>query len=88
MTHANAPLTAEGRRRLVQRCRIRPIAHGRVAALEVWNRHYNYHRPYGAERTSSPRSSDSTHGAPVGHEPAPRDVSSLGLAPRRAAESH
>lgn len=27
MTHANAPLTVEGRRRLVQRCRTRPIAH-------------------------------------------------------------
>jgi hypothetical protein len=27
MTHHNAPLTVEGRRRLVQRCRDRPIAH-------------------------------------------------------------
>lgn len=25
--HRNAPLTIEGRRRLVQRCRVRPIAH-------------------------------------------------------------
>jgi transposase len=27
MTHRNAPLTAQGRRRLVERCRTRPIAH-------------------------------------------------------------
>ncbi|MET8231201.1 leucine zipper domain-containing protein [Micromonospora sp. NPDC005298] len=27
MTHANAPLRVEGRRRLVERCRARPIAH-------------------------------------------------------------
>lgn len=27
MTHKNAPLSIEGRRRLVQRCRTRPIAH-------------------------------------------------------------
>lgn len=27
MTHANAPLSIEGRRRLIERCRNRPIAH-------------------------------------------------------------
>lgn len=27
MTHANAPLSVEGRRRLVERCHNRPIAH-------------------------------------------------------------
>jgi hypothetical protein len=27
MTHGNAPLSVEGRRRLVVRCQIRPIAH-------------------------------------------------------------
>lgn len=27
MTHANAPLSAEGRRRLIERCKTRPIAH-------------------------------------------------------------
>jgi len=27
MTHLNAPLSIEGRRRLVQRCQVRPIAH-------------------------------------------------------------
>ncbi|WP_420111252.1 leucine zipper domain-containing protein [Pseudactinotalea sp.] len=27
MTHRNSPPTPEGRRRLVERCRIRPIAH-------------------------------------------------------------
>lgn len=27
VTHANAPLTVEGRRRLIERCRTRPIAH-------------------------------------------------------------
>lgn len=30
MTHANVPLSAEGRRRLIERCKTRPIA--RVAA--------------------------------------------------------
>jgi hypothetical protein len=33
VTHANAPLNIEGRRRLVERCRTRPIAHvGRGSA--------------------------------------------------------
>ena len=27
MTHRNAPLTVEGRRRLIERCQSRPIAH-------------------------------------------------------------
>lgn len=27
MTHANSPLTVEGRRRLIERCRTRPLAH-------------------------------------------------------------
>jgi leucine-zipper of insertion element IS481 len=27
MTHRNAPLTPEGRRRLIERCRTRPVAH-------------------------------------------------------------
>lgn len=27
MSHRNAPLSVEGRRRLVERCRTRPIAH-------------------------------------------------------------
>lgn len=27
MSHANAPLSIEGRRRLVERCKTRPIAH-------------------------------------------------------------
>src|SRR4051812_15294899 len=33
VTHANAPLSIEGRRRLVERCKTRPIAH--VAAEMV-----------------------------------------------------
>ena len=36
MTHTNAPLSIEGRRRHVERCRTRPIAH--VAAEMVISR--------------------------------------------------
>ncbi|MDQ0791641.1 transposase [Streptomyces sp. B1I3] len=47
MTHANAPLTIEGRRRLVERCRTRPIAHVAAEAgvsgscLSTWKNRYD-----------------------------------------------
>ena len=62
MTHRNAPLTVEGRRRLVERCRTRPIAH--VAAemgisrqcASTW---VNRYRKYGdlglQDRSSAPK---------------------------------
>ncbi|WDV49646.1 leucine zipper domain-containing protein [Streptomyces coeruleorubidus] len=51
MTHANSPLSIEGRRRLVERCRTRPIAH--VAAEMGISRScapkwVNRYRRYGA----------------------------------------
>nr|WP_236041548.1 leucine zipper domain-containing protein [Streptomyces sp. Y2F8-2] len=49
MTHANAPLSAEGRRRLIERCMIGPIAHvaaergiSRATASKWVNRHRRY----------------------------------------------
>lgn len=49
MTHANAPLTPEGRKRLVERCRTRPIAHvaaemgvSRATASKWVNRYYQF----------------------------------------------
>ena len=62
MTHRNAPLTVEGRRRLIERCQSRPIAH--VAAemgisrqcASTW---VNRHRKYGdlglQDRSSAPK---------------------------------
>ena len=35
--------------------------HERAAALEVWNRHYNYHRPHGAHGGQPPASATPTH---------------------------
>lgn len=64
MRHANAPLNIEGRRRLVERCRTRPIA--RVAAeagvsracLSAWRNRYDTHGELGLQdRPSVPRSS-------------------------------
>lgn len=61
MRHANAPLTVEGRRRLVERCRTRPIAHVAAemgisrACASKW---VNRYRRYGAigllDRSSTP----------------------------------
>ena len=50
MLHRNAPLSVEGRRRLVQRCQSRPIAH--VAAemgisRQCASKWVNRHREYG-----------------------------------------
>lgn len=49
MTHANAPLSVEGRRRLVERCRTRPIAHvaaemgiSRACASKWVHRYHRY----------------------------------------------
>ena len=62
MTHRNAPLTVEGRRRLIERCQSRPIAH--VAAemgisrqcASTW---VNRYRKYGdlglQDRSSAPK---------------------------------
>ncbi len=64
MTHANAPLTIEGRRRLVERCRTRPIAHVAAeagvsrACLSKWKNRYDTHGEAGLhDRPSAPRSS-------------------------------
>ncbi len=65
MTHANAPLTVQGRRRLVARCEYRPIAH--VAAemgisMACAGKWVNRHRGYGdlglQDRSSTPRHHD------------------------------
>ncbi|MFI2430067.1 helix-turn-helix domain-containing protein, partial [Streptomyces sp. NPDC018955] len=50
MTHRNAPLTVEGRRRLIERCHDRPIAH--VAAemgisRQCASKWVNRYRKYG-----------------------------------------
>lgn len=49
MLHRNAPLSVEGRRRLIERCRSRPIAHvaaemgiSRRCASKWFNRHRQY----------------------------------------------
>ncbi|NKY54559.1 IS481 family transposase, partial [Nocardia vermiculata] len=61
MTHRNAPLSVEGRRRLIRRCQARPIAH--VAAemgisRQCASKWVNRHRQYGElglmDRSSSP----------------------------------
>ncbi|MFC9845135.1 IS481 family transposase [Streptomyces sp. NPDC060223] len=64
MTHANAPLNIEGRRRLVERCRTRPIAHVAAeagvsrACLSKWKNRYDTHGELGLQdRPSVPRSS-------------------------------
>jgi hypothetical protein len=64
MSHGNAPLSVEGRRRLVERCRRRPIAH--VAAemgISRWcaSKWVNRYRRFGElgllDRPSTPHSS-------------------------------
>lgn len=62
MTHANAPLSIEGRRRLVERCKTRPIAHvaaemgiSRACALK-WVNRYRRHGELGLhDLPSTPR---------------------------------
>lgn len=60
-THANAPLSVEGRRRLVQRCQTRPIAHVAAkmgisrATASKWVNRYRRHGEAGLEdHTSRP----------------------------------
>lgn len=64
MIHANAPLNIEGRRRLVERCRGRPIAHVAAeagvsrACLSKWKNRYDTHGEAGLrDRSSVPRCS-------------------------------
>lgn len=61
MTLANAPLNIEGRRRLVERCRSRPIAHVAAEAgvsrtcLSKWKNRYDTHGERGLLDRSSVR---------------------------------
>lgn len=61
MTHANAPLSVEGRRRLIERCRTRPIAHVAAemgisrATASKWVNRYRHHGELGLhDRSSTP----------------------------------
>jgi transposase len=61
VTHTNAPLTVEGRRRLVDRCRTRPIAHvaaemgiSRATASKWVNRYRHYGELGLLDRASTP----------------------------------
>ncbi|WP_426168225.1 IS481 family transposase [Microbacterium sp. DWRC1-3] len=61
MTHANAPLTIEGRRRLVKRCQTRPIAHvasemgiSRATASKWVNRYRQFGELGLQDRSSTP----------------------------------
>jgi transposase len=61
-THANAPLSIEGRRRLVERCQSRPIAHVAAemgisrACASKWVNRYRRHGELGLhDRSSTPR---------------------------------
>ncbi|WP_431791823.1 IS481 family transposase [Kocuria palustris] len=61
MTHKNAPLTPEGRKRLIQRCRTRPIAHvaaemriSRATASKWVNRYRCYGHLGLLDRASTP----------------------------------
>jgi transposase InsO family protein len=62
MTHGNAPLSLEGRRRLVQRCQDRPIAHVAAemgisrACASKWVNRYRKHGDLGLhDRPSAPK---------------------------------
>ncbi len=64
MPHANAPLTPAGRRRLVERCRTRPVAHVAAeagisrACLTKWKRRFEELGEVGlADRSSAPHRS-------------------------------
>ncbi|MCD2109460.1 leucine zipper domain-containing protein, partial [Rhodococcus erythropolis] len=61
MTHRNAPLTVEGRRRLIERCQSRPIAHvaaemgiSRQCAFKWVNRYRQYGDLGLQDRSSTP----------------------------------
>src|SRR5690606_9409551 len=59
MTHTNAPLSIEGRRRLVERCKARPIAHVAAevgvsrACVSKWVNHWRSHGHAGLQDRSS-----------------------------------
>jgi transposase len=60
--HKNAPLTPEGRRRLIERCRTRPVAHvaaemgiSRATASRWVNRYRRYGELGLLDRSSAPR---------------------------------
>lgn len=62
MTHRNAPLSVEGRRRLIERCRTRPIAHvaaemgvSRSCASKWVNRYRKFGEVGLLDRSSAPR---------------------------------
>jgi transposase len=62
MTHRNAPLSPEGRRRLIERCRTRPVAHvaaemgiSRVTASKWVNRYRRYGELGLLDRSSAPQ---------------------------------
>lgn len=64
MTHANAPLSLEGRRRLIRRCRTRPIAHVAAemgisrACASKWVNRWRRHGDSGLrDRSSTPHRS-------------------------------
>lgn len=61
MSHRNAPLTVEGRRRLIERCKTRPIAHvaaemgiSRACASKWVNRYRRYGELGLLDRSSAP----------------------------------
>ena len=70
--HANAPLTVEGRRRLAERCRTRPIAHVAAemgisrACASKWVNRYRRHGEIGLlDRSSTPHSQPAATDATV-----------------------
>jgi transposase InsO family protein len=72
MSHRNAPLSVEGRRRLVQRCRHRPIAHVAAemgisrACASKWVNRWRRHGELGlVDRSSAPHSSPAATPAAV-----------------------
>jgi transposase-like protein len=72
MLHKNAPLSPEGRRRLAERCRTRPIAHVASemgisrACASKWVNRYRRHGELGlVDRSSVPRRQPTATGAEV-----------------------
>lgn len=80
MTHKNAPLTPEGRKRLVERCRTRPIAHvaaemsiSRATASKWVNRYRRFGDAGLFDRSSAPiRQPTAAPGLVVNREDATR----------------
>lgn len=72
MTHRNAPLSPEGRRRLIERCASRPIAHVAAemgisrACASTWVNRYRRHGELGLlDRPSTPRQQPTATAADV-----------------------